>query len=125
MTDLDAVDRLLARDPVLWRHFENSPTSAARSRCEQCGGTVTETFPLAFAWPPESDRDPGRAALHLCGGCAEALATNVLVDRSVSRGLDDVYAGVEPGESIGESGRTVPDPEAVTEDAEPRRRAEQ
>jgi len=73
--------------------------------CECCGDEAGEWYRLALEWPPkEPDEDelvtfddPGAGELRVCGGCADGVATNVLVNRAITRGLDDVYAGLKPG----------------------------
>ena len=68
------------------------------STCDRCGDGVDETYALRLEWPaadPEEFEDPGRATLAVCGACASATASNVLVDRAVTRGFDDVYAGLD------------------------------
>lgn len=74
--------------------------------CDYCGDAVTgeEAFTLALEWPAEQPEafddpaefdDPGAGVLALCADCADAVATDILVDRAVHRGLDDVYADLE------------------------------
>jgi len=74
------------------------------STCDRCGDGVDETYQLRLSWPAEDPadyddpaefEDPGRATLAVCGACASATASNVLVDRAVTRGFDDVYAGLD------------------------------
>jgi hypothetical protein len=74
--------------------------------CEYCGDDgVDETYALRLSWPAEDPadypeepvdfEDPGRATLAVCGDCADGVASDVLVDRAVTRGFDDVYAGLD------------------------------
>jgi len=71
--------------------------------CERCGDDVDETYTLDFEWPAEDPAvvddaaafdDPGAAVLELCGQCADGVASNVLVDRAITRGFESVYAGL-------------------------------
>ena len=41
--------------------------------------------------------DPGAGELLVCGECADAVASNVLVGRALARDFEDVYVGLEPG----------------------------
>jgi hypothetical protein len=72
--------------------------------CDRCGDTVDETYALRLEWPAEEPadyddpvefEDPGRATLAVCGDCASATADNILVDRAITRGFDDVYHGLD------------------------------
>lgn len=72
--------------------------------CDARGDEVAgEPFTLALEWPAEEPADyddpaefddPGAAVLAVCGACASATADNLLVDRAITRGFDDVYAGL-------------------------------
>jgi hypothetical protein len=72
--------------------------------CEYCGADTDETYALRLQWPAEDPgdydgpvefEDPGRATLGLCGDCADGVATDILVDRAIVRGFEDVYAGLD------------------------------
>lgn len=72
--------------------------------CEYCGREAGETYTLALEWPQESPEectgpvdadDPGAGTLTVCDDCADTVATDLLVDRAVQRGLDDIYAGLD------------------------------
>ena len=73
--------------------------------CEYCSADTDERYRLALEWPPEEpdeddpnpSDDPGAGELLVCGECADAVASNVLVGRALARGLEDVYASLEPG----------------------------
>ena len=77
--------------------------------CDVCGESASTRYRFELEWPREDpsecadpdhvdhDRwleDPGRAALRLCGDCADAWMSNILVERAVERGLGDIYAGL-------------------------------
>ena len=68
--------------------------------CDYCGATCDSVYTLSLEWPREDDNadDPGRASMTLCGECADETATDILVDRAVIQGLDDVYDGLTAGE---------------------------
>jgi hypothetical protein len=82
---------------------------AVMTVCDVCGEAASTRYRFELEWPREDpsecadpdhidhDRwleDPGRAALRLCGDCADAWTSNILVERAVERGLGDVYAGL-------------------------------
>lgn len=72
--------------------------------CDCCGDDVDgERYRLKFEYPPEAPDDPGEATLSACAGCAGGVATNVLVDRAISRDVG-VYDGLgaAPGVTAGE-----------------------
>lgn len=84
--------------------------------CELCGETATETYTLSLEWPAESPEDfddpvefddPGSGTLVACARCADSVATDILVNRALLRGFDDVYAGL--GASHGSGGAQVAD----------------
>lgn len=84
--------------------------------CENCGATVDERYTLSLEWPAESPEDfddpvefddPGHGTLAVCRDCASSIATDILVNRALLRGFDDVYAGL--GASHSSEGTQVAD----------------
>lgn len=61
--------------------------------CELCGGEKPDGYYLELEYPPDSEADPGMLAGSLCGDCADGWATNLLVDRAISRDID-IFEGL-------------------------------
>lgn len=88
--------------------------------CDLCGDKTDETYRLALAWPAEDPEDfddpaefddPGEGALDVCADCADGVATDILVSRAVTRGLDDVYAGLGDQQAVAtDGGRDIREP---------------
>lgn len=61
--------------------------------CELCGGEKPDGYYLELEYPPDSEADPGMLAGSICGDCAAGWATNLLVDRAISRDID-IFEGL-------------------------------
>jgi len=76
---------------------------ADAGECGRCGGPLDGVgFSVEAEYPPDSYLDPGRFAFQFCADCADALATDVLVDRAISRDCP-IYAGILDGRTRGET----------------------
>lgn len=81
------------------------------SECGKCGGErAPNDGQLVLEYPSDEVADPGHVELELCEECAVAIATDVLVERAVTRDLDNLYDGVEDSDgrraSTAEAGLT-------------------
>lgn len=84
--------------------------------CDWCGEDAECRFTLEFEWPPENPDVPFFAGLEICADCSKSHATDVLVDRAVTRGLRDVYHGLH---DVEEESEPVVDLEDIHGDAPP------
>lgn len=72
------------------------PDSAQPTRCGECGCSPLEDggYQFTLEYPPDTESDPGRVELSLCGTCADGIAATVLIERAMAHDLEDIYAGL-------------------------------
>lgn len=68
---------------------------SSAGECGYCGDHADRRWAFELEWPPESEEDPGYAALQLCERCVTTVADTVLIGRALALGCD-VYDGLGP-----------------------------